>query len=498
MISCERHPSYAKDAIESFVQGSDLPLTVFVDGNDGSYVGTCQGVEVVAGPVAREAKPGTRCLLNTLRAWSCVPEGSDVLLLEDDVLLAQQWHERLTPALEHCRGRYGDQFVLALYAATKPGKREGPVAGYAYRDYCGNVAVVFSSGVVPKLLALSQAENGYGLPSDMLVKKLVWSLTIPLRQTAPNLAQHKGDVSTTGVHRIVRSASFADKPRPKPRPPQPPPAPMRVPPPTPNPKTRPKPKPKPKPKPRFKDKVHICIATLPEREPSFVQALGSLRDQADTFHIYLNGHQRVPAFLRGDKGSDCDIWRSKQNDGAVMKFWWANQLKGYLLFCDDDIVYPSNYVERVVDGIERYGRRAVVGFHGSVFPENFESYAKNRGRGCSYVHLLKEDMPVHILGTGVMGYHSSTPSALAEYPGDHFRVSMADFPYPNMLDIWFGIACQDHEVPLVCLAKPGGIFRVLPQKDSIHDGVLRDDSEQTDSVLSVWPWTLHEARRAKP
>jgi hypothetical protein len=71
---------------------------------------------------------------------------------------------------------------------------------------------------------------------------------------------------------------------------------------------------------------------------------------------------------------------------------------------------------------------------------------------------------------------------------------MADFPHPNMLDIWFGIACQDHEVPLVCLAKPGGIFGVLPQKGSIHDGVLRDDSEQNRSVLSAWPWTLHEVK----
>jgi hypothetical protein len=500
MISCERQPSYVEGAIRSFRKGSDMPLTVFVDGDDSHYVGSCAGVQVVAGAVAPpDTKVGVRCRVNTLRALRSVPRCHDALFLEDDVLLASDWHRRLQPALDHCRESFGRRFVLALYAATRPLRRDGPVAGYSHRDFCGNVAVVLSSNAIDEVLWLAERSS---VPSDMLVKQMLRETRMELRQTEPNLAQHVGDVSTTGVTRIIRSASFKDRepavaPPPPPKP-EPSPKPRSAPRPTPKPRpvARPAPKPKPKPKPQYKDKVHICIATLPEREASLRSAFESLRDQANEFHIYLNGHRRVPEFMRGDKGSDCEIWRSKQNDGAVKKFWWANKLSGYLLFCDDDIIYPDNYVERVVEGIERYGRRAVVGFHGSVFPDDFSSYAKHR-KGCSYVHLLKEDMPVHVLGTGVMGYHSSTPSAMTDLPSDHFRVSMADFPYRNMLDIWFGIACQEHEVPLVCLAKPGGIFGVLPQKDSIHDGVLRDDSEQTESVLSAWPWKLHQARRTK-
>lgn len=495
MISCDRQPNYAEDSVRHFRAGSDMPLVVFVDGDDDTYLGKHDGVITVVEPVARGNDVGSwraydRCRLNTVRAVKSTPEGADLLLLEDDIALRRDWEKMLRRALDVCHDRFGADFVLSLYSATKPGRREGPLAGYHYRDYYGNIAVVLSSGAVAKFLDVASQTT---VPSDMIVKEMLWKTRIPLRQTSPNMAQHLGDVSTTGTHRIIRSASFRGgfaggvrNYRPKP-PPAPPPAPVKVPP--------PKPKPKPKPRPKYKDKVHICMATLPDREPSFARALGSLREQADAFHIYLNGHQRVPSFLRGDKGSDCDIWRSKQNDGAVMKFWWANQLSGYLLYCDDDIIYPPNYVERVVEGIERYGRRAVVGFHGSVFPDDFSSYAKDRGKGCSFVHLLKQDMPVHILGTGVMGYHSSTPSALAEHPGEHFRVSMADFPYPNMLDIWFGIACQDHEVPMVCLAKPGGIFGVLPQQHSIHDDVLRDDSKYTDSVMIAWPWNLHEAKR---
>ena len=67
-----------------------------------------------------------------------------------------------------------------------------------YPDYCGNVAVVLSSWVVKNLLSAAERSDA---PSDMLVKDLVWSTKTPLRQTVPNLAQHFGDVSTTGVER---------------------------------------------------------------------------------------------------------------------------------------------------------------------------------------------------------------------------------------------------------------------------------------------------------
>jgi len=208
MISCERPSSYVERAIRSFRQGSDLPLTVFVDGKSDSYIWKLRmrGIRTITSPVAPPiSKPGTRCRLNTLRALRHVGNGQDLLLLEDDVELAERWHERLRPALRHCHEHYGDRFVLALYAATRAGKREGPVAGYSYRDYCGNVAVVLSSAAVAGLLEHAEHSDA---PSDMLVKHWAWSTKAPLRQICPNLAQHFGDVSTTGVTRIVRSASF--------------------------------------------------------------------------------------------------------------------------------------------------------------------------------------------------------------------------------------------------------------------------------------------------
>ena len=224
-------------------------------------------------------------------------------------------------------------------------------------------------------------------------------------------------------------------------------------------------------------KVHVSIATLPDRLDSLYRVLDSLYDQADKIHVYLNGHDEVPEVLYDDR---FDFEHSDVNKGGKMKFWWANQLDGYLLFCDDDIVYPGTYTERVVAAIERYQRQAVVGFHGVTLREPFERYTKDR----DVIHFnsgLAKDKPVHILGTGVMGYHSST-----------MRVSMADFPYRSMSDIWFGIACQEghpdalpgreHGIPLVCLARPLALFESSPSSSVLWEE--KDDA--THRPRRVW------------
>lgn len=213
MVSCERKPhNYAKQSLRHFRAGGDLPIVVFVDGDDDSYLGEHDGVTTVVGPVSSGRDAGSpnwraydRCRLNTVRAVRQTPEGADLLLLEDDIALSVNWQSRLQHAMGYCRDRFGARFVLSLYAATKPGRREGPVARYHYRDYYGNIAVVLSSEAV---VCFRKVAENTTVPSDMIVKEMLWKTRIPLRQTRPNLAQHLGDVSTTGSRRIIRSASF--------------------------------------------------------------------------------------------------------------------------------------------------------------------------------------------------------------------------------------------------------------------------------------------------
>ena len=99
---------------------------------------------------------------------------------------------------------------------------------------------------------------------------------------------------------------------------------------------------------------------------------------------------------------------------------------GYQLVCDDDIDYPADYVEKLVDGIERHGRRAVVGFHGCVLRAPLVDYHTSR-RLLHFSRSLGEDTAVHVLGTGVAGFHVSA-----------IRVGPQDVE-PGLADLWLAM-----------------------------------------------------------
>jgi hypothetical protein len=80
--------------------------------------------------------------------------------------------------------------------------------------------------------------------------------------------------------------------------------------------------------------IIASIATVPERRDILPVARASLHDQVDEIVVYEN---RAWGELPGDFGKfyPLGLWAG----GAVPC--------DYLLLCDDDIIYPSTYVEEM-------------------------------------------------------------------------------------------------------------------------------------------------------
>ena len=229
--------------------------------------------------------------------------------------------------------------------------------------------------------------------------------------------------------------------------------------------------------------VYASLATIPGREESLAAAMESLRPQVDVLRVFLNGHEEVPACLDG-AGDSVEVLRSQEHGdrGDAGKLAWSEGATGYQLTCDDDLVYPRDYVLTLVAAIERYGRRAVVGVHGALLPDELRSYYRSR----TVLHFrgaLEEDRPVHLLGTGCLAYHASA-----------LRVRPSDFELPNMADVWFGLLCQRQGVPCVSVARPEGWLRPLTTEGSIYEAARDDDRVQTEVLRRVWPWKLYVPR----
>lgn len=238
---------------------------------------------------------------------------------------------------------------------------------------------------------------------------------------------------------------------------------------------------------RTRPSVFASLATIKHREHGLQRVVEALLPQVEGLGVYLNGYDRVPRFL--DRGAiDVATSQTTGDRGDAGKFFWAGSNTGYHLVCDDDIAYPDDYVARMVEGVERYERRAVVGFHGSVLQDKITDYHLSR----SIMHLssgLAADTPVHVLGTAVSGYHTSA-----------IRVSPQDFAVANMADVWFGLLGQRQQVPFMCLRRDPGWLRELPgfREDSVYvrarkRAMLRGGrpSQETQIVRAHGTWVLH-------
>lgn len=207
--------------------------------------------------------------------------------------------------------------------------------------------------------------------------------------------------------------------------------------------------------------VVASMATIPERAESFRRAAESLLDQVDILAVYFNGHKigQVPEWslshprieLTGTPYGLPDL-----GDGG--KFYWSGSLIApWYLFCDDDLQYPPNYVETMIEAIERYDRKAAVGIHGSLLKTPLgRNLQTSRSKVLHFSEARSTDHAVHILGTGCMAYHRST-----------IRFGLESVQSPNMADAWFALGCQLLQVPRVVIEHPAGWVKQLPYKGCI-------------------------------
>lgn len=243
------------------------------------------------------------------------------------------------------------------------------------------------------------------------------------------------------------------------------------------------------------DPIVVSLATIPRRTRSLARTVDSLLPQCDRLNVYLNGHARVPEFLLHDK---IVIARSADHGdrGDAGKFWWSDKLVGpaYHLTTDDDLLYPSDYCATLIRKIEQLKRRAVIGVHGVVLNPKVRGkyYGDRRVYPC--LSNLAYDVAVHVLGTGALGYHTST-----------LTVRPQAFRRPNMADIWFGILAKRQRVPMICISHARGWLVDLgdpePEKciastHKSHNGI------QAAALREVNPWpaplTLDGIRRGAP
>lgn len=235
-----------------------------------------------------------------------------------------------------------------------------------------------------------------------------------------------------------------------------------------------------------REHTEASMASMPSREHALRLVVRALLPQVDVLRVYLNGFAKVPSFLEVPR---VVVARSQEHGdrGDAGKFFWAEKCAGYQIICDDDLAYPPSYADRLITAIERYGRQAIVGYHGVTLKKGtIKSYYADR-LVTHFSLTVVRDTAVHLLGTGTIGYHPDTLS-----------VRPADFLAPNMADIWLGRLAQRARVPMIMLARAARFLTGIETGDkAIFERYRKCDAAQSEAINELGSWVIH-GERARP
>lgn len=199
----------------------------------------------------------------------------------------------------------------------------------------------------------------------------------------------------------------------------------------------------------------VGIASIPSRENGLKEVIKNLSPQVDHIYVWLNGYKDIPKI---DK-KNVTFHLSKENVGALAKMKILSLIDEkdfYYFTCDDDIIYPPNYVEY---NLSLYEPGSIQSSHAKKylsFP--IKSYSSPDRISYYFGSRIKKKDKVHIIGTGVCLMDSKTA----------FNINYNDFSTSNMLDVWVSCWAHSNKVPMYIIPHEGGWLSQNPSVSQIN------------------------------
>lgn len=236
--------------------------------------------------------------------------------------------------------------------------------------------------------------------------------------------------------------------------------------------------------------VSVSIASNKNRT-SLQKTILSLIHQVDHIYMYLNDYTSVPNWLVKldvEPRARITVALGINAFGNIMdngKAYFLDRIRGYHFTCDDDLIYPVDYVQKMILTLLHYDRKVVVGVHGINMTVDFASndslrYYDLKSRNVTvFSRKLDYEYQADILGTGTVAYHTDLLPNL----------KYEDFPVPGMMDIWLGIYAKDRSIPMIVVSREKNWIHEEKAAISIYSTGVRNDTVQTrlvrERLLSV-------------
>ena len=213
--------------------------------------------------------------------------------------------------------------------------------------------------------------------------------------------------------------------------------------------------------------VTAQIATIPDREKLLEKTVESLLPQVDQLNIILNCYEKTPSFCYKPKIA---FYHLDNEKGDAGKFYGLRNIEGYIFTCDDDLIYPPDYVETMCKKLQEFNNSVILTNHGRTMqPKPVANSYTSRKSAYHWRDNQPEAVKLDIGGTGAMAWHSS-----CFFP-DYNRIDKA-----NMADIWVAKFAQEQGVEIRMNPHRECWIKYMDPGWTIWDEHYPDPQEQTD------------------
>lgn len=207
------------------------------------------------------------------------------------------------------------------------------------------------------------------------------------------------------------------------------------------------------------------LATIPERENILIHVINSLLPQVDKLNIMLNGWTYTPPI----KNKKLNFVHLDNSKGDAAKFYRLKDVKGYVFSCDDDLIYPPDYVKTMTKKLQEHENGVILTNHGRIMNEKpvRNSYTDRK----EAFHCLKDvnqEVFLDIGGTGAMAWHS-----YSFFP-DYDKINKK-----NMADIWVAKFASEQNIKILLNSHSEGWIQYLHPKRTIWDEAYMKPEKQT-------------------
>lgn len=198
-------------------------------------------------------------------------------------------------------------------------------------------------------------------------------------------------------------------------------------------------------------KISANIATTGTRPEQLKKTIESLKHQVDIIRVYDNS-------INPDLADNAKFYSLKDLTEHE-----------YYLTCDDDLIYPPNYVKHMIESIKKY--QTIITYHGRILKDRQTYYGADHtqfrfNQECKRRYLLD------VAGTGVTGFDTN-----------YFKPIIHNSKYKRMSDLVFSLEAKRQNKLITLPEHRGNWIKDQVVESSIYKTESKGEQKQQIELM---------------